>query len=205
MVDRVGVLGGTFDPPHQAHLELAAAAREQLKLSGVIFMPAGNPWRKSQGKVSPAKIRLEMVEAAVKNINWATVSDIEASSSDPTYTSETLKRLKAEGPVRELWFILGADALADMVHWHNPVEIVSYARLAVAGRDGIEPKAGGELAGLIPNVQSFIDPVKMGALPDSSTGYRKQIGDTGSLRPGQEVAGAVLEIIRREGLYEDAD
>ena len=201
MDDRVGVLGGTFDPPHRAHLELAAAAREQLKLSSVIFMPAGNPWRKSQSKVSPAAVRLEMVAAAVQNISWARVSDLEASNPEPTYTAETLKRIKAEDPEKYLWFILGADALSDMAYWHSPGEIVRCARLAVAGRDGVEPRAGNELVGLIPEVQSFIDPISMGAFPDSSTSYRQHIGDTGILGSEQETAEAVLEIIRREGLY----
>ena len=205
MDDRVGVLGGTFDPPHRAHLELAAAAREQLKLSSVIFMPAGNPWRKSQRKVSPAAVRLEMVVAAVQNIDWATVSDMEALNPDPTYTAETLKRLKDEYPERNLWFILGADALLDMAYWHNPGEIVRCARLAVAARDGAEPRAGNELVRLIPEVQSFIDPISMSAFPDSSTSYRQRIGDTGFLGSEQHAAEAVLKIIRREGLYGNVD
>ena len=205
MDDRVGVLGGTFDPPHRAHLELAAAAREQLKLSSVIFMPAGNPWRKSQSKVSPAAVRLEMVAAAVQNISWARVSDLEALNPEPTYTAETLKRIKAEDPEKDLWFILGADALSDMAYWHSPGEIVRCARLAVAGRDGVEPRAGNELVALIPEVQSFIDPISMGAFPDSSTSYRQQIGETGILGSKQETGEAVLEIIRREGLYGSLD
>tara|TARA_Y100001960_G_scaffold144879_1_gene153540 strand:- start:411 stop:1028 length:618 start_codon:yes stop_codon:yes gene_type:complete len=205
MDDRTGVLGGTFDPPHRAHLELAAAAREQLELSSVIFMPAGNPWRKSRGEVSPAAVRLEMVAAAVQNIGWATVSDMEALNPGPTYTAETLKRLKDEDPERSLWFILGADALSDMAYWHNPGEIVRCARLAVAARDGAEPRAGNELVGLIPEVQSFIDPISMGAFSDSSTSYRQRIGDTGFLGSEQDAAEAVLEIIRREGLYGNVD
>ena len=205
MDDRVGVLGGTFDPPHRAHLELAAAAREQLKLSSVIFMPAGNPWRKSQSKVSPAAVRLEMVAAAVQNISWARVSDLEALNPEPTYTAETLERIKAEDPEKDLWFILGADALSDMAYWHSPGEIVRCARLAVAGRDGVEPRAGNELVGLIPEVQSFIDPISMGAFSDSSTSYRQQIGEAGILGSEQETGEAVLEIIRREGLYEGVD
>ncbi len=79
------------------------------------------------------------------------------------------------------------------------------ARLAGAGRDGCEPRAGKELVGLIPEVQSFIDPISMAAFSDSSTSYRQHIGDTGILGSGQETAEGVLEIIRREGLYGSVD
>ena len=140
--ERIGVLGGTFDPPHVAHLALGEAAWRRLGLDRVIFVPAGDPWRKADRRVSPASRRLELVRAAVRDLPWAEVSTLEVDRPGPSYSQETLATLHIERPEAQLWFILGADALTDMPHWHEPERIIEIARLAVATRPGAPRDAG---------------------------------------------------------------
>ena len=124
-------MGGTFDPPHHAHLALAAAAHTELLLDRVIFVPAGDPWRKRDRDVSPAGARLEMVLAAVAPFSWAEVSSVEVDRTGASFTAETLEALV--GPDEDWWFILGADALADMAGWYEPAQIIERARLEDPG------------------------------------------------------------------------
>ena len=199
---RVGVLGGTFDPPHLAHLVLAASARQALDLDRVLFIPAGEPWRKAEREVAPAEARLRMVEAAVADVPWAAVSAIEIERSGPTYTCETLEQLAA-GEGGEWWLLLGEDALHDMPHWHEPARILAVARLAVARRRGDSQPVGEvatpELRALLPGVEERIDIVPMPLLEISSTALRERVREGGStefLLPA-----AVRAVIDELGLY----
>jgi len=132
---RVGVLGGTFDPVHVAHLVIAEAAREALSLDLVLFIPAGEPWRKSQRAITPAEHRLAMLTLAVAGNKAFGISDVELRRDGPTYTADTLEALAGQRLDDEFWFIVGADALADLPQWHEPARIVKHARLAAAPRD----------------------------------------------------------------------
>ena len=132
---KVGVLGGTFDPVHLGHLVLAERARDELSLDLVLFVPAGDPWRKSHREITPAEHRLAMLQLAVEGNDAFGVSDLEIRREGPTYTADTLAVLAAERLDDEFYFIVGADALADMPNWHEPERIVEHARLAVAPRD----------------------------------------------------------------------
>ncbi len=195
---RVGVLGGTFDPPHRAHLALAEAARGALGLDRVVFVPAGDPWRKAGRGVSPAVQRLELVRAAVEGLPWAQVSDIEVTRDGPSYSQQTLAELV--GPGVELWFILGADALADMPHWHEPAGIVDLARLAVARRPGSEGELiPAALRELVPGIEERIDVVPMAEQDVSATEIRERLhaGEaTDDLLPA-----AVRTLIDERGWY----
>ena len=115
---RIGMLGGTFDPPHNAHLALAEAARTTLDLDRIVFVPAGDPWRKRDREVTPAAARLEMVRVAVDELPWAEVSAIEVDRVGASYTADTLAALTAprEEPIRLLaaaW--LGRTRLIDNI------------------------------------------------------------------------------------------
>jgi nicotinate-nucleotide adenylyltransferase len=201
MESRIGVLGGTFDPPHRAHLELAKAARLELDLGSVIFMPAGNPWRKDRADLTPANLRYAMVNEAIRGLSWATVSQAEIDRAGPTYTFETLEALHAEHPEAAIWFIVGADSLADMSNWVKPERILATARLAIADRASTGTVPDASLLELIPNILEKIDFVPMKPRSTASTNLRARL--QGGVNPLTEadLPSHVARFIAREGIY----
>lgn len=125
------LFGGTFDPPHIGHLVLAECARAQFGASGVVFLPAGEPYRKRASAVTPAAHRLAMTRLAVASNPAFSVDEREIRRPGPTYTVDTLEALHAEG-AREIILILGSDAVADMRNWKQPARIRELAVIAVA-------------------------------------------------------------------------
>lgn len=197
---RVGVLGGTFDPPHLAHLVLAAAARRELRLDRVVLVPAGDPWRKADRAVTPARARLRLVEAAAEALPWAEVSAVEVERAGPTYTLDTFEELAAAEPEAEWWFLLGEDALADLPHWHEPARLVERVRFGLAQRPGAEPAAS-TLAAL-PGLADRVDVVQMPPLHVSASDLRRRVASaqpTGPLLPA-----SVRRVIDELGLYRDS-
>ena len=201
MKNRIGVLGGTFDPPHRAHLELAIAARYELNLDSVIFMPAGNPWRKERDDLVSAELRYAMVNEAIRDLSWATSSRIEIDRSGPTYTFETLQTLQVEHPDAGLWFIIGGDSLADMSNWVQPEKIIGSARLAIADRQskGIIPDA--KLLALIPNISEKLDFVPMKSSMASSTHLRGRLQSGVNPLNEADLPRSVAEFILRKRVY----
>ena len=136
---RIGVLGGTFDPPHIAHLILAEQAREQVALDEVWFIPAGDPWRKANRDVTPATHRLAMTRLAIAGVPGWLVDDCEVKREGPTYTVDTLRELRERiDEEDELFLLLGEDALADIPNWHEPERLADHAYIVVAPREGAE-------------------------------------------------------------------
>ena len=134
---RVGILGGTFDPPHIGHLGMAVEVRDALALDVVLLVVAHEPWQKvGTRRVSPSADRLALVEAAVADLEGLEASDVEIRHGGPSYTADTLATLAAAGPDDELWVILGADAAAGLPTWERGGEVAERARLVVAARDG---------------------------------------------------------------------
>lgn len=134
---KIGVLGGTFDPIHIAHLLLAEQAREQLQLDRVLFVPAGDPWRKASRRVVPARHRLAMTKLAVADELGFEVDDCEVTREGPTYTVDTLRELHERHPDDRIYLLLGEDALADLPFWHEPASIADHATVVVAPRGGV--------------------------------------------------------------------
>jgi nicotinate-nucleotide adenylyltransferase len=137
---RIGVFGGTFDPPHLGHLALAEAASDELGLERVLFVPAADPPHKRARTKSAFAHRLAMTRLAVRGNARFSVSDVESRRDGPSYTVETLRRLERRHPDSELWLLLGEDSLHDLPAWKSPDEIARLARIAVAPR--IESAAG---------------------------------------------------------------
>jgi len=134
---RIGILGGTFDPPHIGHLAMAVEVRDALALDVVLLVVAHLPWQKvGDREVSPSADRLALVEAAVADLEGVEASDIEIRRGGPSYTADTLATLAAEGPDDELWVILGADAAAGLPTWERGDEVAERADLVVAAREG---------------------------------------------------------------------
>lgn len=141
MTRRVGVFGGTFDPPHLGHLAIAEWARERLGLDHVTFVPAGAPPHKRRG-VTAAAHRLAMTRLATRGNRAFRVSPLEARRPGPSFTVDTLRELRRRDRAARLWLLLGEDSLDDFASWHAPEEILGLARLAVAGREGARPGRG---------------------------------------------------------------
>ncbi len=129
---RRGILGGTFDPPHLAHLFAGETAYRELGLDLVTFLPAGSPWQKEGSTVSAAKHRWEMTRLAVDGVAYFEADDREVTREGWTYTVDTL----SEFPDDELILILGSDAAAGIVTWHRPDDILKMAEVAVVPRPG---------------------------------------------------------------------
>ncbi|MEO6462930.1 MAG: nicotinate-nucleotide adenylyltransferase [Candidatus Eisenbacteria bacterium] len=135
---RIGVFGGTFDPPHLGHLLLAEAARDRLALDRVLFVPARIPPHKRGRRVTPPAIRLALLRAALAGTGFS-VSTLELDRPGPSYTVDTLERLGARHPRARFWLLVGADSLAELPTWRDPERILALARLAVADRPGAAP------------------------------------------------------------------
>jgi nicotinate-nucleotide adenylyltransferase len=138
-IQRLGVIGGTFDPPHYGHLVLAETARVQLHLGRVLFVVAGQPPHKPGRPITPAHHRAAMVEAAIPDNPACVLSRVDLDRPGPHYTVEMLALLQGEYPEAELFFLVGGDSLAQFLTWRDPAGIVRMARLAVMQRPGNEP------------------------------------------------------------------
>jgi nicotinate-nucleotide adenylyltransferase len=141
---RLGILGGTFDPPHAGHVAAAVRSRERLGLDRVLFVVANDPWQKSPVRpVTPAEDRLDMVAATVEGIDGAEVSRLELERGGPSYTVETVEELlvaargKGAAPP-ELFLIVGADVVDTLASWHRADELARLVTLAIVLRPGVE-------------------------------------------------------------------
>jgi nicotinate-nucleotide adenylyltransferase len=136
----LGILGGTFDPIHIAHLAVAEEARETLGLEGVLFIPAGRPPHKLDRTITPGDDRLAMIRLAIAGNPAFAASRMELDRDGPSYTVDTLLALRDErlaaGKTPDLVLILSAEALADFGSWREPQRVLELATLAVAPRDG---------------------------------------------------------------------
>jgi nicotinate-nucleotide adenylyltransferase len=133
---RLGVMGGTFDPIHHGHLVAASEVAAQFDLDEVVFVPTGQPWQKSHRAVSAAEDRYLMtVVATVENPQFS-VSRIDIDRGGPTYTVDTLRDLRALNPDTDLFFITGADALAQILTWRDSEELFSLAHFIGVTRPG---------------------------------------------------------------------
>ncbi len=195
---RLGVLGGTFDPPHIGHLVLAEEARWRLALERVLWVPAGDPWRKEGKAISPAADRLAMSRLTIEGDPNFGLSTIEVERKGPSYTVETLAALQEQEPDAELFFILGEDALHDLPNWRDPAGIARLAWLAVAPREWSEAEAA-SLERMAPGIVNRIVPVPMPGIDVSATDLRRRVAAGESIR--YLVPPAVEAYIRDHGLY----
>ena len=197
---RIGILGGTFDPIHKGHMAMAELALVQLNLDELVLLPAGNPYFKKG--ISPYEDRYMMCCLAAAQSEYRdsiSVSRLESDESKPTYTYDTLARLKERDPDSILYFLCGADVLESIHSWRRPEDIFAQARLAVFERDGSESvRASAEkLKESFPQSECvFIS----GDVPDiSSTKVRETVKSGGVI--SKLVSPAVGEYIYEKELY----
>lgn len=137
--DRIGLFGGSFDPPHFGHLALAEWARLELALDRVVFIPAGEPPHKRGEQRSSAVDRVAMTRLAVKDHPAFEVSTIEARRRGPSYTADTVRALATQWPGARLHLLMGADMFATFATWREPESIAAHCVLVVAIRPGSRP------------------------------------------------------------------
>src|SRR5690606_3907319 len=136
---RIGIFGGTFDPPHLGHLIVASDACSVLRLDRLILVPAAEPPHK-RGKVgTPAERRLAMVRAAVRGDPRLAVDDLELRREGASYSVDTLREMRARYPEADLYFLVGMDQMREFHDWREPDEVARLARLSVVAREGETP------------------------------------------------------------------
>lgn len=201
--DRLGIMGGTFDPVHIGHLVIAEAAREKLGLQEVIFIPTGTPPHKSFRSVTDGRHRLEMVKRAIKDNPYFAVSGIEVSRKGPTYTVDTLKKLReVYGDECNIYLVIGADTVWDLLNWkqyERVFRLCSFAAVARPGYDMLKTIRHIEL--LERHFLADIQVVEAPLTDLSSTDIREKIARGESVR--YLIPEPVREYIMRNGLYHD--
>ncbi|MCY3563980.1 MAG: nicotinate-nucleotide adenylyltransferase [bacterium] len=184
------LLGGTFDPPHLAHLALAEAAYRQLGVSAVEFIPTGVPWWKPSPPPTAAHHRLEMVKRATEGVSYFTVNDCETRRDGPSYMADTLETFPSRD---EIYLVLGSDAAQGLRSWMRWEEVARRVRLAVALRPGTDASTVEEAVGESP---VWLDCPPMAI---SSRQVRLRIRAGESIR--RLVPGGVWEYIAENRLY----
>ena len=197
---KIGIFGGTFDPIHLGHLMVAEEARVLLDLDEVIFIPAGQPWFKSEEYVTDMKHRLAMVECATAANPYFSVSDIETTRSGPTYTVETLKELRKNYSCEDrLYFIIGVDSLRELDRWQHPEQLFELAKLVGVYRPGHEDFDPESLNVITPGASSNVVMLDGPLVEISATDLRHRVATGVSIR--YRVPESVEAYIREHGLY----
>ena len=132
---RIGIMGGTFDPVHNAHLALARQAYEQFSLDEIWMLPNGNPPHKRDTRQADMECRMQMLRLAIRDIPYLKLCDVEKSGQEYHYTYETLRQLNRQYPDTQFYFIMGADSLFDFDGWREPGIISKECILLAAVRD----------------------------------------------------------------------
>ncbi len=199
---RLGLFGGSFDPVHTGHLVLADSCAEQAALDEVWFVPAARQPLKPSGPQASDALRLAMLRLALADRPRFEVSELEIERGGMSYTVDTLAEVHAQLPEAQLYFLMGADSLAEFLQWHRPEEICALATPLVVRRAG-SPAPDLDIFGkLVSNERLDAirhSQVEMPAVPISSSQIRQLVaagGDWKDLLPA-----AVAEYIRAEGLY----
>lgn len=196
-MERLGVLGGTFDPPHLAHLRLAEIAYQQLRLDLVLWAPTGQPPHK--GPSTPAHHRTAMTQLAIADTPHFSLCRLDLDRPGPHYTADLLGLLREDTPSQTLlYFLLGEDSLGELTSWHTPQRILGSCRLAVYPRPGVMVNWDA-LDEIAPDIRARIDWLRGPPLEPASNLIRERV------RQGQPILDlvppAVHSYIEAHGLY----
>lgn len=189
---KLGIFGGTFNPPHLGHLIVAESVREQLKLDRLFFVPSYSPPHKLNLQVALPRQRFEMVELSVNNNKYFSVSDIEIKREGKSYSIDTIHSMSLSFPRAQIYFIIGMDNLIDFPQWKLPNEIISHVELIVMNRAGYDREVKNEFS-------RYANFIKVPNLDISSSDIRRRVKMERSIR--YLVNEEVEKYIIRKGLY----
>ena len=197
---KIGILGGTFDPIHNGHLAIAEEARAYLNLTEVLFLPAGQPWMKSDRSISPAQNRVAMITLALQTRPYFKLSTIEIEHQGPSYSVDSVAQLKAQAVEATDWyFILGWDNLSKIPHWKEPAKMVEMCFLAAVPRPGYDRPNVKKLEAKIPGISKKIILMDKPRVDISATDIRNKVAQ--GLSINGLVPEAVAQYIKEKGLY----
>ncbi len=178
---RLGIYGGSFDPIHFGHLLLAERCRETLALDEVWFIPAAVSPHKQNREVTPGRVRADMVEFATAGFPEFKVSRIEINRPGPSFTVQTLEQIQQADPSRELFLLMGADAVADLSTWRDPERILELSQIVAVNRGQVPPDLS-SLEPLLMKTGRCIQSVEMPAVPYSASEIRDRVSRGQSIR-----------------------
>ena len=201
---RIGLLGGTFDPIHYAHLVVAEEVRASLQLDTIVFIPAGQPPHKMEHASAAPEHRLAMLRLAIASNPYFTYSRVELDRPGPSYLADTLRILRTQwGQQVEIDFILGWDSLTELPNWYHPQDIVAaLSKLVAVGRPGHVEKVDitkRELEARLPGIAQRLHVVPVPQLAISSTELRHRVAAGKPIK--YQVPEAVEQYIADHNLY----
>lgn len=201
---KIGIMGGTFDPIHLGHLATAEAVREIFKLDEILFIPAARPPHKRDRTITDEQHRLTMTILATRSNKFFRVSDMEIKRTGPSYTLDTMNELHATfGRTTELFFIIGADSLADLQKWHEARELVAKCHFIATTRQGVDVDFSAVEKFFGATAIEHIHRVTTPGFEISSTDIREKVRLNRSIK--YLVPEVVEEYIAREKLYREQD
>lgn len=198
MAARIGILGGTFDPPHLAHLVLGEYAVDALKLSHLLWVPAADPPHKQGNDKTPVAHRLAMLERALAGNSRFVISHVDMDRPGPHYSVDTVAIVQKQYPDAEIYFVIGGDSLRDLLKWHRPDLLIERCKLAVMRRPDapVDPNMH---QSALPNLAARITMIDAPLLGISSTHIKERLRTGRSVR--YLVPDAVLAYIDEHNVY----
>lgn len=196
----IGVFGGTFDPVHNGHLAVAEEVKTQLNLAQVIFVPAGQPWLKTDRTISLSEHRLKMLRLALADKSYFKLSTIDVERAGPSYTIDTITELREKlSDEDELFFILGRDSLAQLPQWRDTARLIQLCYLVVVPRPGSPRPDLKALEASIPGLSQRVMLLDRPEIDVSATIIRDRVARGLSIR--HLVPEPVNRYIKEQGLY----
>lgn len=198
-MQRIGVIGGTFDPIHYGHLAAAEEARVRMNLERVLFVVAGVPPHKLDEEVTPVEHRLAIVSLAIASNPHFEISRVDVDRPGPSYTVDTISILRKQwGQETEVYFIMGLDSLVELPTWHHPQRLIQLCRLLAVKRPGFETDMA-ELEASVPGISSRVEIIDMPEVDISSSDLQQRVRD--GLPIKYQVPEEVERYIMEHGLY----
>jgi len=197
---RVGILGGTFDPPHIGHLILGEYAADALGLSRLLYMPAADPPHKRNKPKTPIQHRLAMLHLALADNPRFEISRVDVERTGPHYALDTVQLVQAQHPQAEIYFVMGSDSLYDLPTWHRPAEFMRACKLAVMRRPGFDAYPD-MYEDILPGLAQRVVMIDAPLVEVSSTDISRRLAAGRSVR--YLVPDSVLAYIQQNRLYID--